>query len=160
MPGMRLSLAARCWPLLAVAVAGPGLFFQTAQLGIEDGTLEFTEPIIGGHDMMFVPEPPLDASAVVNGAASRSQLVIRRDNNAAFAAGEVLARLKGKGAHVSDRAGRTPRANRAVGVRSILDHDEVVLAGNGHDGPHIGRLARYMHRHDGPRARRDGGFDG
>jgi hypothetical protein len=45
-------------------------------------------------------------------------------------------------------------------VCGILEHEQAVPAGDGHDGVHVGRLAGEVHGDDGARPRCDRGLDG
>ena len=157
MPGSAAELRRQ---ILAVAVAGLGLGFQAVELGVEHRALEFAQAVVAGHDVVLVPKPAGDAPAVVDRAAGLGQRVVGRGDDAAFAAGEVLAGLEGERTQVADGAGGPLPVKRAVGVGGIFDHHQVVRSGDGHDGVHVRGLAGQVDRDDGARARRDGGFDG
>ena len=58
----------------------------------------------------------------------------------------------------SEPAGR-PLIARAVRVRGVFDHDQPVLAREGHDRVHVGGLTGEVDGDDRLGARRDRGFD-
>ena len=59
--------------ILAVAVASLRLIFQPVELRIEQGALQFAEPVITGNHMMLVPHAGRNATAIVQRAAGGGQ---------------------------------------------------------------------------------------
>ena len=80
--------------ILAVAVAGFSLGLEAVELGVEDGALEFTEAIIAGHDVMFVPNALRDAAAVLDRATGFGERVVVCGDDPAFSGSEILAGLE------------------------------------------------------------------
>ncbi len=60
---------------------------------------------------------------------------------------------------MADTAQRPALVGRHDALRRILDHQQVVAAGDVHDGIHLAGHTCVMHRHDGLGARRDRRFD-
>ena len=79
----------------AVRVARFGLLFQPIELRVEQGALQFAQPIVARDHVMLVPHARRESarSCGSNGtsAASLSSLVVIMP---AFATGEILARLE------------------------------------------------------------------
>ncbi len=80
---------------------------------------------------------------------------ILRDHRAAVAeTAEVLGREEAEHGGGAVIANALPLVPRALRLRAVLDHDQLVLPGNLQDRVEVGRLAVQMHRDDGLRARR------
>ena len=138
--------------VLSVAVAGLGLGFEPFELRVEDCALKFAQPVIGRHDMVFVPKTTAYAPAVMDRPTGLRQRVIRRGDEAAFAAGEIFAGLEGERSQVTDGAGGALPIKRSVGMGRIFNHHQFMPLGDGHDGIHVRGLSRYVHRHNDARA--------
>ena len=78
---------------------------------------------------------------------------------AALARDDVLRLVERQRRHVPDAAERTVPIAGDQPLRGILDDEQVVSIGDGHDRVHVAAHARVVDRHDGPRPRRDGRFD-
>ena len=85
-----------CCQVLPIAIASLGLRLQAVELAVENRGLEFAQPVVARDDMMLVPNTGRDASAVMDRAAGRGELVIVGSDNSSFAGRKVLAGLKGK----------------------------------------------------------------
>ena len=59
-----------------------------------------------------------------------------------------------------ERAGALAGPQRAMRMGGILDDNQIVPLGNGHDGVHVGHLRGDMHGDDGPRPLGDDRFNG
>ena len=83
----------------------------------------------------------------------RQVVVVGEERTAIAVAAQVLAGEEAGGTDVTDGAALLLRSI-AEGVVAtdrlavVLDHEEVVLFGNGHDRFHVGGLAEEMHGHD------------
>src|SRR6266850_322245 len=146
--------------VLAIAISSFGLQLQSIELRIEQCSLEFAQSVIPGDHVVLVPNPARNASAVMNGTAGLSQRIVVGRDDAAFAGGEVFARLKGERCHVSERTGGTLVITCAVRVRGVFDNDQFALFRDRHDRIHVGRLPGEMNGNDRPGSRLDGGLDG
>ena len=89
-----------------------------------------------------------------------AQIVIIRNSHAAVAGGHVLALLEGVAPNVADGAGVAAVVRRHVRLGAVLDHEQVVLAGQFHDRTHHRRVALQVHHHDGNGAFGDAGLYG
>ena len=83
---------------------------------------------------------------------------------AAFAAGQILAAIEAERRHVAKGAGLLALIQRSVRLTRVFDHRQFVFFGNGVDFVHIRRLPVEMHRDNGLRAFRNlalnlGGID-
>ena len=117
--------------------------------------MELAEAVVAADHVVLVPCAAGDAAAVVDRAASLGQSVVVGEDDAPFAAGEVLGRLEGERAQVADGADAAAAIFRAVGVGGVLDHREVVPPGDVQHGVHVHRQAAEVDGDDRPGARRD-----
>ena len=82
------------------------------------------------------------------------------DHGAALAIGaQVLTGVEAETTQVAHTAGPPALVLGAMGLGGILDHHQVAPAGDLQNRIHVGRLAIEMHRNNGFRFGRDGGFD-
>ena len=106
----------------SIRLARPGLLLETIELAVQHGALKLAQAVVARDHVVLVPDAARHAAAVLDRATRRGQrLVVGRDD-AAFAGGQVLARLEGERGQVADRArgtalGSSPRA-RAPHLRS------------------------------------------
>src|ERR1700680_3552445 len=61
---------------------------------------------------------------------------------------QILAGIKAEAAEISDRSRAAALVFCAMRLRSVLDDDEVVAAGNLHNGIHVSHQTMQMDRHD------------
>ena len=81
--------------------------------------------------------------------------VVAGRNHAAVAErAEILRRVEAERRRVADAARAPPLVARAVRLRRILDHDQIVAPRDGQDAIEVDRLAVQVHRHDRLRSRR------
>src|SRR5438445_6311099 len=135
--------------VLAVGIAGFGLFFQTIDLAVEDRALKFAEAVVATDDVMLIPDTAGDSAAVVDGAAGFGQLLVVGGNDSAFAGGEVFAGLEGERAYVADGPGEATFERSAVSVGGVFDDGQAVLFGDGYDRIHVGHLPGEVDGDDG-----------
>ena len=102
---------------------------------------------------------PDGAAAVVEGVALVDQLLAHAGDGAAFAGRNVLGFLEAEAAQVAERAALAALVLRQPRLAGILDHGELVLAGDGVDRVHVARHAEDVHRHDGARPLGDPALD-
>ena len=62
---------------------------------------------------------------------------------------EVLTRLKAPPGGIAQRSQLAAGVHAAVGVGAVFEHEQVVLAGDGVDGIHVGRQTAEVHYEDG-----------
>ena len=135
--------------VVAIGVAGGGLLVEPRPLGIQHRPLEFAEAIVAADGEMLVPGAADPPTAVVDRAQPLGQIVVVRKHDAPFAATEVLARLEGEHAHLSDRAHAAALVFGPVGVGGVFDEHEIVPLGNRQQGIHVDRLTAEMDWNDG-----------
>ena len=78
-----------------------------------------------------------------------------RENHAALAGDYVLGHIKAETAEIADGPNRAAVIAAFDGMGAVLDHSQVMMLRQGHQGAHIAGTARKMHRQDGARARGD-----
>ena len=125
----------------------------------------------GGHGAVAVEGAGRPSKAVgvggdhvlaegAHAARDVGELRVVGDEDAALPARQVLARLEREAARVRDGAHRLALVRRAVGLRRVLDDDEVVLPGDLQHLVEIAGVAVDVDGHEGPRARGEGRLDG
>ena len=82
-------------------------------------------------------------------------IVVGRDHSAVAERAEVLRRVEAERRGVAEAARPPSLVSRAVGLRGILDHQQVVPPRDRQDGVEVDRQAVEMDRHDGARSRID-----
>ena len=82
------------------------------------------------------------------------------EHNAAFAPGHQLAFLKTETSSVSSRAGAAPLELATMGVGTVFDNHQLMLAGDGEQCVHVGKTHGHVHRHQRASARSDRCTDG
>ena len=84
---------------------------------------------------------------------------IVRQHSAAFAGSELLVGIEAKDGQIAEAAGALVFELRADGLACILDHGQVVAAGDAQERVHLGRNAEGVNDKDGPRSWRNGPLD-
>src|ERR1044071_10213731 len=98
-------------------------------------------------------------TAVVVGVALVQQLVTHTGDRAAFTGGNMLGFLETETAQVGQRATMPALVLGEPGLTGILNHRQLVLAGDDLDWVHVARHSENVHRHDGPSSFGDSAFD-
>jgi len=144
--------------VLSGGPAAPGI------VGVEKGELEPQDgglQLVGAH---VVADQSVFVLAHVAVMAKQlhtleGSLVFGGDE-AGFTEGpEVLGEVEAESGGVGEAAGFAAFVGRAVGLGSVFDDLESVLAGDAEDGVHVGGLAVDVHRYDGRGLAGDSGFD-
>ena len=153
-----------------VVVASPQLaaalpvFLNSRQLVQADRCLQIHHVVFEAALDDLVMLVPLVAETVPGVLAHPVQRRHSRPRDARFAAAEDHATLTGPhglgdieifAAEIAKRASVLAVKLFADGVRAVLDHDEVMLACDGHDSVHRAGTTGEMHGQDGPRSRGD-----
>ena len=102
------------------------------------------------HALPVIPEEP---------QLFRRATVVGHDDPGVAVRAEVLRWVEAEGRRVAERAGAPPADARAVRLRGVFDDDEIVPRRDRQHRLDVGRLSVQVDRHDGARARRDGGAD-
>ena len=137
------------------ALLGP--LFEMRQLGAQDRRLQRIQPRAPAQLHVLVLADP---AVVAQPADARQQRGIAPGDHAAVAvAAQVLAGIEAEARQIAQAAAAPAVMLGRVRLRRVLDHPQAVPPGDGQDRVHVGRLAVEMHRHDGPRARRDRRLD-
>ena len=166
--------------VLVVDVRGAGRDVRdgdAAQVGIQEGGVVLTRARPRADlGELHAPDRRVDVGhAVVEahdfvGVARLHALVARelhtaddagvgRGDHAALAAGHVLRRVEGEGREGAERADRAPVQGGTVCLGGVFKEHESMRVGNRLERLHGRGVAVKVDGHDGPRARRDCGFD-
>src|SRR5690554_5592703 len=87
---------------------------------------------------------------VLVGPHAGPQLTIVSRHHAPFpAGGHDLVLAERPGPDMTDRADRAPLVTGTMGLGTVLDHKQIMLAGQFHDRVHIARPTGQMHTDDG-----------
>ena len=81
------------------------------------------------------------------------------DDGSPFDAGDVLVGMEAEADEIAEAADALASPGGADGVRRILDDSQPVRVGEAIQPLHVHGQSRKMHRHDGSRARANGGLD-
>ena len=146
--------------IVGVGAADFGFLHQLVELLHEKDRLRLGHPVIVAAGETPIPlVRPDSAAAVVEGVALVDQFLAHARDRAAFAGRNVLGFLEAEAPQVADRAALAALVFRQPRLAGILDHGQLVLAGNGVDRVHVARHAEDVHRHDGARPLRDAALD-
>jgi hypothetical protein len=156
-------------------LAGEVIGALTAEFGFLDEFVELQAEedglglghavVIAAREVAGTLECARGAAAVVVGIAAIDEFLAEAGDGAAFAGGEVFGFLEAETAEVAEDTAFAAMIFGEPGLAGVLDHREVVLAGDGVDGIHVAGHAEDMHRHERPGAVGDaagdrGGVDG
>ena len=121
--------------------------------------LIFRRPNIPAERHMLPPSAT-DArpSGIVHRIGALEDLLVVGRQYAAFAAAQILGRLKAEAGGIAERTDRAALPDRAVGLRGVLDDLQSMLCGDGAERGHVRRLSKQMNRHDGAGLAGDDGF--
>ncbi|MNL05185.1 hypothetical protein D3C87_1257680 [compost metagenome] len=123
---------------------------------VDVGQVELAARLLHVHAVHARADHALQAQALgAQGFLGRVQ-----HQAAAFDGGDVLVRLEAEAGQVAKGADALAAPAGIDGLGGILDHAQLVLAGDGVEPVHVHGQAGQVDRHDGPRARRDGGLHG
>ena len=78
----------------AIRVARARLLLQSIELAIQNRALKLAEAVVTSDDVMLVPHAAGHPAAVLNRSTALGQHIVIGRDDAAFARGQVLARLK------------------------------------------------------------------
>ena len=146
--------------VVGVRAADFGFLHQLVELLHEQDRLGLGHAVVvaAGETAVALVRPD-GAAAVVEGVALVNQFLAHARDRAAFAGRNVLGFLEAEAAQVADRAALAALVFGQPRLAGVLDHRQLVLAGDGVDRVHVARHAEDVHRHDGARALGDAALD-
>ena len=119
---------------------------QMAQLHAQDRSLELVQPAVEAGDVTDVALPP---AVFPQQPHAFRQPGVTRDHRAPVPERpQILGRIKAERSDVADGAGHVAVVGRAVRLRAVFDHRQVVAARDRQDRSGVGRLTVEMHRDD------------
>ncbi len=134
-------------------------FVEAFHLRFAQRGAEFVDAVVEPHPRMGEPCGRV-AALVSHGAGEVGQVVVVGDDHAALAGGDLLVGVEGEHAAVAEVAGGPAAEVPAQGLAAILDHGQLVRAGNPLVAVEVGRVPEHLHGQNGLRPRRDGRLQG
>lgn len=126
---------------------------EMTQLDVEDGCLQPVQTAVTALEPMIVL---IDAAVIRDHPAAQRELPIVRDDRPSVAVGaEILPGVEAEGTGVADGSDATTVDLRAMRLRAILDHLEIVFPGDRKQRVHVARVTVEMDCDDRSGARRD-----
>src|ERR1700751_5046025 len=124
------------------------LLFEASELHCQNGSLPFAQTVVRSIDKMTIEPLFRHASAVVNRAGLAFEVIIVRDDDAAFSGRHQFAGLKTEGSTHTEGANLFATPFAAMRVRRIFDQCEAVLFRDLLQAIHVGRKSSHVHGND------------
>ena len=124
---------------------------QPGKLHPEDGRGNLVDPELQAReDRRLERYAVVVGGGVVHDEGSLAHCVVAGDNRPPFTGSDNLRLIEAEHANVADGAQPTASVAAADRLTGVLDDDEAVLPGSGHDRAHVARDPGHMHRQHGP----------
>src|SRR5579871_115274 len=142
----------------ALTMAVECLFFQAAELYVQNCALPFTQAIIRSVDEMTIEPLAGHAPAIVDGTGLALEVIVIGDDHATFSGGHQFARLETERGADAESANLFSTPLAAMSVGGIFDERDAVLLGDFLQAVEVGRVTSHVDRDDGLGARSNRGL--
>ena len=132
---------------------------ELGELGGADGGLRLAHAVVGRERLGVAAVGDAIVVLVAPFGEGRAEARVVRADEAAVAAADVFELVEGIAGEITEESDGFAAVGRAPGLGAVFDDEQVMLAREGHDRVHVGRVAGEMDDHDRLGFRREAAAD-